>query len=487
MRKLRSWYWPLLLLLALYACGAVPQEKASPGSTSPSAGQAPAPGAGTAGPATVPAQAGPTYYVAMGGDDGNDGSAAHPWATVQHAVDSVAPGDTIVVRAGEYVGCRIERSGTADAWITLQAEAGAAVRITAPGPNNRHDSDIEVETWEGDGTVAYWVIQGFDVSGAPGWGIDVRGGETAHTHHITVRSNRVHDNGWDTSSTGIFLAFVDDALIEFNESYHNGEHGIYCSNSGDRPVVRGNVLYDNAGCGVHMNGDAEMEGDGVISDGVVERNVIYANGVEGGAAINMDGVADTVVRNNLLYGNHAGGIAVFQENGAICSSGNQILHNTIVMPAGSRWAVNIAEGYTTACVDNVLANNIILSADDWNGSIVIPQAGLAGFQSDYNIVVDRFSADGDNSTITLAAWQALGYDTHSFTSTAAVLFRDAAGADYRLLPGCPAVDAGTALPAVPDDLTGAPRPWGPAYDIGAYEHREASSWVYLPLVYKQAS
>ena len=56
-----------------------------------------------------------------------------------------------------------------------------------------------------------------------------------------------------------------------------------------------------------------------------------------------------------------------------------------------------------------------------------------------------------------------------------------------VLPGCPAVDAGTALPAVPDDLTGAPRPWGPAYDIGAYEHREASSWVYLPVVYKQAS
>lgn len=486
MRRLARQYLPFLLLPLLCACGTVAGDRVSPGSASPSVGppSVSSPDTPTSPPSLPPEQAGRIYYVAVDGSDSGDGSAAHPWATLQHAVESVAPGDAIVVGEGEYAGCRIERSGTAAAWITLQAAAGAAVRITTPGPNNRHGSNIEVETWAGEGTVAYWILQGLEVSGAPGWGIDVRGNETAPSHHIVVRYNRVHDNGWATGSTGIFLAFVDDAGIEFNESYHNGEHGIYCSNSGDRPVVRGNVLHHNAGCGLHMNGDIEMGGDGVISDGLVERNIIYGNGAEGGAAINMDGVEKTIVRNNLLYDNHAGGIAIFQENGGLCSSGNRFLQNTIVMPAGSRWAVNIADA---GCVDNVLFNNIILSHDAWNGSIVIPAAGLAGLQSDYNIVADRFSADGDNTVISLAAWQALGYDTHSFTSTTALLFLDEAGADYRLRPGCPAVDAGTALFDVTDDLTGAPRPWGPAYDIGAYEYREQAFRAFLPIMLRRAS
>jgi hypothetical protein len=473
MKKSILFYLPVLLLVA--ACGLPPETGLPPSSPLPPI---------VAPTQPPPAQAGTTYYVAMGGADGADGSTDHPWATLQHAVDSVAPGDTIVVREGEYVGCRIERSGTAGAWITLQAEAGATVQITAPGLGNAHNSNIEVETWEGDGTVAYWIIQGLEVSGAPSWGIDIRASESAHTHHVIVRYNRVHDNGLGTGRTGIFLAFVDDALIEFNESDHNGEHGIYCSNSGDRPVVRGNVLHDNVGCGVHMNGDESMGGDGVISDGVVERNVIYENGVEGGAAINMDGVENTIVRNNLLYNNHAGGIAIFQENGGICSSGNRVLNNTIVMPADGRWAINIAD---PECVNNVLFNNIILTHHSWRGSVTIPEAGLSGFQSDYNIVEDRFSADGDNSTITLAAWQALGYDAHSLIATTDQLFQDEAGADYHLLPGGPAVDAGTVLADVTKDLDGVPRPWGPAYDIGAYEYREVASWVFLPVVFKRPS
>ncbi len=468
----------LISMLLLFFSPAACAPSAATGSSAPAATAGAGPPPETAAPRTT-AQ---TYYVDPSGTDAlPGGTAENPWRTLQFAVRQVAPGDTILVRGGEYAGCRIERSGAPGAYITLQAEAGATARITSPGPDNAHGSNIEIETWEGDGTVSYWVIQGFEVSGAPSWGIDVRGSETAPSHHIVVRGNRVHDNGLGSGRTGIFLAFVDDALIEFNESYGNGEHGIYCSNSGDRPVVRGNVLHDNAGCGLHMNGDIEMGGDGIISDGLVERNVIYGNGAEGGAAINMDGVRNAVVRNNLLYDNQAGGIAIFQENGGLCSSGNRVLNNTIVMPEGSRWAVNIAG---PGCVDNVLFNNIILSADDWSGSIVIPAAGLPGFQSDYNIVVDRFSADGDNSAISLADWQALGYDTHSFIGAAGQLFVDQASADYHLRPGCPAVDAGTALAEVTDDLEGAPRPAGPAHDIGAYEYREMALRVFLPLVCK---
>ena len=40
-----------------------------------------------------------TYYVSTVGNDDSSGDAAHPWTTIQHAVDSVGPGDTILVLA----------------------------------------------------------------------------------------------------------------------------------------------------------------------------------------------------------------------------------------------------------------------------------------------------------------------------------------------------------------------------------------------------
>ena len=87
-----------------------------------------------------------TFFVAPDGNDGNPGSSAAPWRTLQHAVDTAAPGDTIAVRAGTYAGARIERSGTAQAWLTLRAVTGQAVIIDRPGPNNRHGSNLELET-----------------------------------------------------------------------------------------------------------------------------------------------------------------------------------------------------------------------------------------------------------------------------------------------------------------------------------------------------
>ncbi|MBU1661133.1 MAG: right-handed parallel beta-helix repeat-containing protein [Chloroflexi bacterium] len=424
---------------------------------------------------------GNTYHVAANGNDTNAGGEAAPWATLQHAVDSVQPGDLILIHAGTYAGARIELSGTDAAPITLRASAGESVLINQPGPNNRHDSNLELETWEGDGMVAYWVIEGLEVAGAPNWGIDVRGSETAHSHHITIRANVVHDNGWTGGDTGIFAAFTDDVLIENNASYHNGEHGIYVNNSSDRFIIRGNRVYSNVNCGIHLNGDLESGGDGVMTDGLVENNSIYENGSGGGAGINMDGVSDSVVLNNLLYQNHASGIALFQENGAECSQNNRIWHNTILMPDDGRWAVIIA---SPDCIDNQIYNNIFYSEHSYRGSINIPASSVTGLASDYNIVVDRFTTDDGDSILTLAEWQALGYDVHSFIAAPAQLFVNAAGQNFHLFAGSAAVDQGYTISAVSADLESNPRPVGNAPDTGAYEYQGSSGdeTIYLPLV-----
>ena len=40
------------------------------------------------------------YVVAQNGDDGNDGSAARPFRTVQRAADIAVAGDTVTIREG---------------------------------------------------------------------------------------------------------------------------------------------------------------------------------------------------------------------------------------------------------------------------------------------------------------------------------------------------------------------------------------------------
>ena len=404
-----------------------------------------------------PALLGATYHVATDGLDSNPGTEAAPWLSLQHAVDSVAPGDEILVHAGSYPGARVENSGAPGAYITLRAADGEAVLLDAPAAGHKHDSILEVETWDSPGVVSYWAIEGFEISGAGRSGIDLR-----VTHHVIVRGNRVHDSGL----TGIFTAFSDDLLIEANESHANGEHGIYTSNSGDRPTLSGNLLHGNHAAGIHMNADLSQGGDGVISDALVERNIIFGNGVGGGSGINMDGVSNSIVRNNLIYDEHASGISLFQQDGAVCSSDNLVANNTVLVAADGRWAMNMPDG---GCTGNQVFNNVFHTSHDWRGAIAIASPSPAGFASDYNVVMDRLSIDGGDSRITFAEWQALGHGAHSFIATPDQLFIDPAGGDHHPAPGSPVIDAGAMLTDVPDDLEGRLRPQGAAWDIGAYE------------------
>jgi hypothetical protein len=180
-----------------------------------------------------------------------------------------------------------------------------------------------------------------------------------------------------------------------------------------------------------------------------------------------------------LYDNHATGIALFQQDGAVCSRDNRVLNNTILNESDGRWAVTISH---TSCVNNKLFNNILYTAHSFRGSIELPANGIAGFESDYNIVMDRFSVDDGNSVISLAQWQGLGYDQNSLIINLPQLFVNIGADDYHLAVDSPAVDSGVTLPDVPTDLDGRSRPAGLAFDIGAYEYVLLLPAGFMPVV-----
>ena len=321
------------------------------------------------------------YYVSPTGNDLADGSSANPWKTLQHAADNVGPGDAVVVRAGTYAGFVLgwdfPQNGTPTQPILFQADPGTII-------NSRNNKTADGINLEG---ASYIQIVGFTIQNN---GSITRAGIRSVTNaNAVIRGNRVDGMG----TWGIFTGFSENVLIEDNETSHSAsQHGIYVSNSADNPVIRGNKSWGNYACGIHMNGDVSMGGDGIISGALVEGNIIHDNGSGGGSGINCDGVQNSVIQNNLLYNNHASGISLYVIDGADGSKNNLVVNNTIIEAADGRWAVNIQAGST----GNAVLNNILFNNHPWHGSISISANSLPGFSSDHNIVEGRFTTDDGN-------------------------------------------------------------------------------------------
>jgi hypothetical protein len=405
-----------------------------------------------------------TFYVDTTGNDAAAGTSAAPWKTLQHAAAVVQPGDLVIVHAGNYAGFDLRTSGTMTNPIEFQAEPGVVVDTPNPVTPN-HGINLEGASWI--------TVRNFTVTGMPKAGI-----RSVLNQHVIIRGNTMDANGY----WGFLSGFSDDLLIEDNVASHSQvEHGIYVSNSGDRPIIRRNHVWGNHANGIHMNGDVSLGGDGIITGALVEANVLHDNGVAGGSAINADGVQGSRFQNNLIYGNHAGGITLYRIDGGDGSKNNVVANNTILQAADARWAINITGGAT----GNTVLDNILYNAHSFRGSLTVAADSLSGLVSDYNVVMDRLSADDGDTVLTLAQWRAATMlDLHSLIAVPADLFVNAGAGNYHLSATSPARDAGLTLPQVTTDIEGVPRPSGPTADIGAYEF---SSIAYMLTVTRRGS
>lgn len=405
-----------------------------------------------------------TIYVAPDGNDDGPGTAEKPLRTLQIAARRAQPGDTVIARPGEYMGFVLgwdgPNGGRPNAPIRYIGEVGAV--IVSRDSKTRDGINLE----PGCSDV---IIQGFTVRNSSNT-IDRAGIRITGSNHVSVIGNTVSDCG----NWGIFTSHSSNLLIQDNTtSGSRYQHGIYVSNSADHAVIRGNSVFGNYGSGIHLNGDLSQGDNGLITNALIENNIIHDNGAGGGSGINCDGMQNSIIRCNLLYANRCSGISLFHQDGAAGSRGNLVVNNTIVMAPRARWAINI----NTQSTGNIICNNILLDPSPRSGSIRVTPDSRDGLVSDYNIVEDRFSADGiEQCDLTDWRWDA-GQDRHSRIASASTLFVNAAQHDFHLRTSSAAAHAGiyrfSGRYAPQIDLEGSA--FGPMWDIGAYHLSAASA------------
>ena len=396
-----------------------------------------------------------TKWVSNDGSDVNgDGTEANPWKSLQFAADNVGPGDYVIVKPGNYWGMNMTTDGKPDARITFHAMPG--VFIDEPNPENHLDG-INLEGAD------YVTVEGFSVADMPRAGL-----RSVNNDGAIFRSNvSDHNTMW-----GILTGWAENIIVENNVvSRSQVEHGIYISNSADGAIVRNNIVWGNHDSGIQFNADRYLPGDGVHSHNLVEGNVVYNNGVGGGAALNFDGFQDSIVRNNLLYNNHSTGIVLYVGYAADSSTNNLVENNTVIMAADARWALLMTDGSS----GNTIVNNILLNLNPTRGSMTV-EAGSLPALSDHNVVQNLFQNNGTNGSF--AQWQAFsgGQDAHSIVYSQAdiaaaldALFVNSAGGDFHLKANSPAIDVGDPFHAPAVDIYQHHRPTGAGVDIGAFE------------------
>jgi hypothetical protein len=467
---------------------------------------------------------GSVYWVAIDGDDAGPGTRDEPWATLQHAADSVGPGATVYVGEGAYEQrVEIRGSGTPGRPITFAVAPGERVVLDGsslevpPGQNAMIAIDSQHFV-----TIRGFEITGYrsDVSGHVPIGILVTGA----ADHVRLVGNVVHDmgttfqgrNGGDAHGIAVF-GTAGDHPIEEVEIVDN-ELANLTLGSSEALVVNGNVkdfriegnkVHDTDNIGIDVIGFEGTAPDPTVDqarDGIVRGNVVwnvdsYGNPAYGNDrsadGIYVDGGRDILVEGNTIHDVNIG-IELASEH-AGRSTRNVTARNNLVYDST---AIGIAiGGYDRrrgSTEDCVIVNNTVVNTDgiellvqfDTRNNVIANNVIVAGarhvfVQNDYrenegNVLDHNLYFSVDGSSTGTWQWKGVGYDDFDRWSTrsgndrhstfADPGFEDAAAQDFSLRAGSRAVDAGAFLAASgATDLRGDPRAQAAGIDLGAFE------------------
>ena len=206
----------------------------------------------------APKGADATFYVALNGNDSSgDGSAAQPWATITHALDSVPDSSVILVRPGVYNG-RIRLRGSFTQGVTVRSEIPYQAQL-------RH-SDTVITCFYGQGIT----LEGFDIAhngaGAGALVIQIQDligspGGSDFVSRITLRNNILHDS-------------YNNDILKIN----NGAGNI---------TVEGNIFYNQTGSDEHIDVNS-------VTDVVIQDNIFF-NDFAGSGRVNNNNTSSYIV------------------------------------------------------------------------------------------------------------------------------------------------------------------------------------------------
>ena len=362
---------------------------------------------------------GHTYYVAPGGDDANPGSLAEPWRTIQHAADSLTPGDTVYVRDGVYPeAVTINVSGSAGGgYITFANYPGETPIIDGTG--------LTVPAAE-TGLILiqdqnYLIIDGFEIRNYSTTerdrvpvGIHLRGA----AHHLQLKNNRIHHIETKATPTGGDLLGADahgiavygtsatqsinNLLIDGNELHDlklGSSEAVVLNGNVELFTVTNNLIRDSDNIGLDFIGfegtapdpavdqarnglvsgntvynidtltnpayGGERSAGGIYVDGgthiVIKRNRVYRSNIGLEIASERTGRATSfiTVRNNFIHSNHIAGIAMGGYDPMRGSTENCLILNNTLFNNDTQENGNGELWLQFDTRDNVIKNNII--------------------------------------------------------------------------------------------------------------------------------
>lgn len=470
----------------------------------------------------IPLLAG-TYYVSTTGSDANDGSLSSPWLTIQHAVDSVGPGDTIYVRAGVYNELvEFNNSGSAaGGYITLQNYDGETPLIDGNGLSGSDPGLIKIDYQH------HIKVSGFELrnlttsskSTTPA-GIWVLG----TSHHIELHNNLVHhieNNATGGNAHGIAaygysaVSSINNLVIKGNEIRNcilGWSESMVLNGNVENFIVENNIVHDNDNIGIDFIGHEGTCNDAALDqarDGVCIGNLVYnidslpnpaysgercADGiyVDGGKRITIEknivhhcnigveiasehkdkGTSNIIVRSNIVRDSHSGGIFIggYASNkgwARDCNIVNNTLYNNDTDDCG--WGGEIVMQYY--CSDNLFENNIF-SAGLGRFFIRNENTSCSNNTFNYNLYYGSGGQWNWNNTTysTFSAYKAAsGQDANSITADPK--FVDAPNQDFHIRFNSPCINA--ADPSLDytsqTDIDTEPREMSGRADIGADE------------------
>ncbi len=450
-----------------------------------------------------------TYYVAPDGDDANPGTLDQPWRTIQHAADSVAPGDTVYVRGGAYTeSVAFSTSGTATAPITFAAYSGETPVVSGDFDLAQGASHLRLRGF----TLQNFSIWGVTLEGNNSdvvlSGLNISGGEAAVRFTVGY-SEQPPQYGPVSDIT------LEDSTIRGTEY-----EAVDCTPGPcDRMTFRRLEIYDS-GIGAGFGGDGLSVARG--RDILVEDCYIHDNGGDGIDLNSRDrggNVPGIVVRRNRTVRNHLQGIKLWaggrMENNVVWGEGInpvvvgiytstvEVVNNTIAYnmydPAYSSRDYSFIAAYPeigfSPPVSLLLVNNIF--AFNTGPQVETTPTGLylgAGVQltEHHNLywsydgceVTAEFVAGREDTCFTRAemtdgTWATFTGQGSGDLAVDPLFVSGWPNVDLHLQADSLAVNAGSAAGAPSNDAESRPRDAHP--DIGAYERWIPAAWVYAPL------